>query len=490
LNELRFTAYYYKASFCSVIPSNLTSLLDTLKTQFPEFSGVIFYVSTNGDFLRLPATDEESKVALSTHNLKLFLLDDPDSVKRLERRFFCQWLEKNNCKALLIHSVIALVNEGFKKKDIINNYELLISFAGDAEGAVCAFHSVCQKTGSKKKEKEEKKLKKRKSRADVRERKAERRRRKKAKVLDASKSPKANFVGGQTNELVEEFQSMSLKAYQSDVLEKLLAGHFKKVILDGNNMLYITSVLRNFTIKGNRAKAERMLSIAAFSFSQILGINTEIMFDDTSLPGYNRFTKDLSNCPLEIRTSGCSSPQEFSKEISKIMLSFPLVGVSSKTPQSDFLISSARPHFPKTDDKLIAWAKLNMSSPLTMGDPSNPTRAETTTTTTSLTAQSLTAPTAGVNPNSTTLVVSSDRALAGELSSLGVALVKPSRWVYILSSLVEKIGKNGEQLGNDVEMENENREEMEKAAGLKWLDTFCLSFFPENNNNSNNSNNQ
>jgi len=95
----------------------------------------------------------------------------------------------------------------------------------------------------------------------------------------------------------------------------------KRLYVDGNNMLYLTSSLRNATLRGNKVKAEHALEEATNAF--VVGMAGTIshgilIFDHTS-------THSVRTYP-------------------------DLNGV-------DLIICSARPDFPTSDDALIQWCK-------------------------------------------------------------------------------------------------------------------------------------
>jgi len=208
-----------------------------------------------------------------------------------------------------------------------------------------------------------------------------------AAAVAASEEPMSDN-NGQTHSLVSEFQQLALSAYPADVVEKIRSKKFAKIILDGNNMMFITDGLRKNTLCHKRVLSEKFLSIAALAFSKHFGVNTEIVFDTTLLPSSGAFTAGL-----------------------------PLVGQMTVVPGSGntFEISSARPLFKTTDDRLISFARTNLSVVATAPLSS-----------------------AGPNPNAEIIVVSSDRALAGELSSLGMFLMKPMVWVSLFVSAIVK----------------------------------------------------
>jgi len=233
--------------------------------------------------------------------------------------------------------------------------------------------------------------------------------------------------GGQTHELSKQFLQLAPEAYASNVREMILSKGFSKIIIDGNNMMFVTDGLRRNTLHGKRKQAEKLLSIAALAFSQLVGVTTEIIFDATHLPK----KRDAGNLDEAPRPSvEKSSVPTFTTEIAKIAKDFPVVGVPVNfTDGTSVLVSSARPEFATTDDKLISWARANKQE---------------------LSPSGL--------RNSDIVVVSSDRALAGELYSLGVTLIKPGNWIGLFASL----------LGFD-------EQSSQKGELFKWFDSYCIS---------------
>jgi hypothetical protein len=240
---------------------------------------------------------------------------------------------------------------------------------------------------------------------------------------------------GQTHELAKEFLEIATTAYPADAGQKLKAKQFTKVILDGNNMLFVTSGLRGLTLNGKRTKAEKLLSVAALAFSQIIGITIEVVFDTTHLPKVR--SSDQNVKPMSEISIVNSSLPEFSAKISQIAVDYPVIGVPLVFPNGTVVsVSSARPEFATTDDKLIAWARANFQqSASTTTTTTSTTTTTATTTSTNASASTTNASPSLVVPNSSILVVSSDRALAGELCSLGVPMMKPVAWILFFVSL-------------------------------------------------------
>jgi len=233
--------------------------------------------------------------------------------------------------------------------------------------------------------------------------------------------------GGQTHELSKQFLQLAPEAYAPNVRELILSKGFSKIVIDGNNMMFITDGLRKNTLHGKRKQSEKLLSIAALAFSQLVGVTTEVIFDATHLP-----KKRDAGIPDEtpIPPVEKSSVPAFTTEIAKITKDFPVVGVPiTFTDGTSVIVSSARPEFATTDDKLISWARANKQE---------------------LSPSGL--------RNSDIVVVSSDRALAGELYSLGVTLIKPGNWIGLFASLV-----------------GFEEQPSQKGALFKWFDSYCIS---------------
>jgi len=249
--------------------------------------------------------------------------------------------------------------------------------------------------------------------------KAERKSISKRKVSKTRKENRAveQNGDGQTHALSKQFQQLASLAYSPDVGEKILAKGFSKIVLDGNNMLFVTDALRKNTISGKRKQSEKLLSVAALAFSQLVGVTTEVIFDQTNLP--RRATHQDQSHPALTKST-------FKAEIVKISENFPVVGVPVVFSNGiSVLVSSAKPEFATTDDKLVSWARDNGQTP------------------------------SGLT-NSDVVVVSSDRALSGELYSLGVSLIKPGQWIILFASLVEE-------------------QAIPKEMAFKWFDQYCLS---------------
>jgi len=233
--------------------------------------------------------------------------------------------------------------------------------------------------------------------------------------------------GGQTHELSKQFLQLAPEAYTSNVREMILSKGYSKIIIDGNNMMFVTDGLRRNTLHGKRKQTEKLLSIAALAFSQLVGVTTEIIFDATHLPKKTE-AGNLDEAPRPSVEK--TSVPTFTTEIAKIVKDFPVVGVPVNfTDGTSVLVSSARPEFATTDDKLISWARANKQE---------------------LSPSGL--------RNSDIVVVSSDRALAGELYSLGVTLIKPGNWIGLFASL----------LGFD-------EQSSQKGELFKWFDSYCIS---------------
>jgi len=316
------------------------------------------------------------------------------------------------------------------------------------------------KNANQKKPREERKRKHNSERSDNKkrggERKQERERRKKAKIDEEGRGI---FVG-QTVSLAHDFIKLSAQAYPSDAGEKLLGNKYTKLILDANNMMFLSSAFR--ACRGK--KLEKLLSIAAFAFSQLVGIDTEIVFDNSKLPSADK--QDLPPVEIDVAIGKNPTLQQLNTEIAKFASNLPLVGVTVVPPSgTPFSISTARPNFNSTDDKLISLFRNQQ-----------PVAAVPTTTTTT-TSTTVTATTA-VNPQ-LTLVVTSDRALAGELYSFGVTAIRPSKFIALLASVIQIISKELPVLQtteSDVVMEPKEIEKKEKEASMKVIEDWCFQF--------------
>jgi len=77
--------------------------------------------------------------------------------------------------------------------------------------------------------------------------------------------------------------------------------------------------------------------------------------------------------------------------------------------------------------------------------------------------------------------VTSDRALAGELYSMGVTALKPMKFVAMLASLIQIISNEVPVLQStetDTAMTPKEAEKKEKAASKKVLEDWCFQFVP------------
>jgi len=263
-------------------------------------------------------------------------------------------------------------------------------------------------------DKKEKKERKR----EKRERKAVEKEVKRPRKEKRAKTPQNK--GGQTTERAADFRDLARGAYPSDCEENIRAKKFTQIFLDGNNMLFVKSVLRNLTLAHKRAQAEKILASAALAFAQLVGTSVEIIFDCTCLP------------------SGDDSVATFTGTLPSVGSRIVLSGGNT------FLLSSARPHFSTSDDKLISWARFNLCSG---GNPK-------------FSGESIPV---GPNPNGNILVVSSDRALAGELNSLGVTLLGPKRWFLLFEKLLTEASPAGAP----------------SASSKDVFDDWCARCFPE-----------
>jgi len=231
----------------------------------------------------------------------------------------------------------------------------------------------------KKKEKEEKKLKR-------------------SEQQQAFRPPLPD-IAGQTVEASKHFRAVAENAFLHDLSVRIQSGvpseQFTHVFVDGNNMLYLTDKLRRFTLGRKVDTTQKVLISVARRFAELVKIQAEIIFDSASASS--------------LRTGNSSVPESSA---------VPNEGTPSSgillDNGSTFLVSSARPSFNTTDDKLVAWCRERLSNA-------------------PATSSSSTAPSA--ENSFRVLVVTSDRALAGELFSLGVSVVKPGVWLACLANM-------------------------------------------------------
>jgi hypothetical protein len=465
-------------------PSNFASLVASVNDIFRDFNGLIYALDTNGEFV-IVATDEDLQNAKRTspNLLRVFLVNAHNAVKHLSRKYLSNWMKKNAKGTIPIAQpvVISLIVDGFRPNCIKKNFNIVIENAGDIEKTLAAFHTMtmgkkkrkscgtAENTDHKPRKRRRCGLKTEEDRNElpelIEERKAEKARRESEKQERKAKNARRKSekkerrkVHGQTHALSNEFTELAEQAYPGNVGERLLTKEFSKIVLDGNNMLFVTKALRDLTLRGQLHKAQQLLSVAALAFSQLVGISTEVVFDNAAL---HRRSSSSSSQVLEQHQSALNTANiaVFNTEISRIAeKGFPIIGVPLSFPNgTSVLVSSARPDFNTTDDKLIAWARLNDSSPSSV----NVTSSITDTTMTDAEPNTTTISTNAVvhhnDPNnrsnnisnSSVVVVSSDRALAGELHSLGVVLIKPTKWMALFMSLVEGRDCSSEQSSFD-----------------------------------------
>jgi len=478
----------------SLQDKTFTALNSTLRKLFPFFSGTVHYLDDEGDFVVM-TSEEDFQYALQLDQklLRLALGDRNPAPLYLNR-----WLKKRDPSnaAVLQPVIISLINQGFNRHCIKRNFELLQANAGDTAKTAEALREKCrpdrkrkyngrddtvedgqpskmvrlskeERRAVKQKRKEEKQAKKEEKKdeksewkcdskdeekEDKKERKREKKERKhhkhgdkhekhekrgkhrrheRAKTFEASSN-------GQTHDLSNEFKKLGLNSYPSNCDEKVRRKEFSQVFLDGNNMLFVTNALRHNTLSGKRAKAEQMLATAALTFGQLVGINTEIVYDSTSLPRVS--TESVETVPLNSVT-------------------LPPVGQKGVFQSGNsFMVSSAHPQFATTDDKLISWARFNLSSAGSSSTSASP------------------------NPNCGVLVVTSDRALAGELGSLGITLMKPKTWFSLFCSLVNNHNNNSNINANDANVSSKNPSELvdgNEPENSRAFDAWCARHFPQ-----------
>jgi len=132
---------------------------------------------------------------------------------------------------------------------------------------------------------------------------------------------------------------------------------FKRIFVDGNNLMFLTNGLRKLTLQKKFREIENVLASITEHFSENTKITAILIFDGTP----TNSQKTLPN-------------------------------------GSSLTVTSARPEFPTTDQALIHWAKNNPSEV------------------------------------ASSVVVTSDRALSGELKVAGLASVKPAEWLKFVAS--------------------------------------------------------
>jgi len=401
--------------------------------------------------------------------------EEEKGLRNLSRTYLNDWMKKMKLEEIqanfssIQNTIISLVNEGFKPKDIRKNFHIVVLRAGD-DGVASALSQVCKpKIRVPKKPREEKKRKHgserehKKGRRD--ERKQERERRKKAKIAEEGRG----VYVGQTVSLVEDFTKLSAEAYSTDAAENLLGNKYKKLFLDANNMMFMSGAFR--ACRGQRV--EKLLSIAAFAFSQLVGVDTEIIFDNSRLPSAHKKPEQPPIVEIGVAIRKNPTLQELNAEITKFASSFPLVGVTVVPPGgSPFLISSARPTFKSTDDMLISYLRKPDQQPVAAA----PNTTSTSSTTTTVTA--IATPTADALDPHQAIVVTSDRALAGELYSMGVTALRPSRWIALLASLLQIISKDRplQATESDVAIEPKEAEKKERQESQKIFEDWCFQF--------------
>jgi len=489
-------AFFHDESHSFPVPTDFASLVATVSQEFDRIACSVYTLDADGKFVRVSSDEDFERARKSSPSMRVFLADSRYGQKNLEYKYLAKWLKKQTASDVPAYQrvVVDLVHKGFKPAFIKRHYSLVIANLGDIDKTVEAFRVVQSKTlkrersysstdnsprkkrrcsknkntnkaecaqhGEPAREAENRETRRGKRRCaneeECAQRRAARTAKREAKREKREQRRKVQVVRReeiQSHGLAKQFQMLSLQAYPEEVREKLLAKGFSKLILDGNNMLYITKAIRNCMLSGKRKQAEKMLSVAALAFSQLAGVTTEVVFDQTFLPSGQNSSTNQSQEPRPAIVN--SNMLEFNVEITKIAENFPVVGVP--LPFSDgtsVLVSAAQPEFATTDDKLISWARSNRNT----SSQATTTTTDPDATTNSSTNMDVVA--ADMSDNSRVIVVTSDRALAGELFSLGVALIEPCQWIALFASLVEK------------------EPPKEKQLVLEWLDKWCLSVLP------------
>jgi len=445
------------------------------KKVFPNFRNeVIFSLSADAREFGILKSSEDLKISITPGlPLRLFVAKEQEKgLRNLSRKYLSDWLKKLKLAEIqanfisVQNTIIDLVNEGYKPKDIRKNFHIVVLRAGDHVGVVSAFNQVCKPKIHVPKKRETKKRKheaERELKTGRRgERKLERERRKKAKIAEEGRGV---FVG-QTVSLAEDFMNLSAEAYAVDASEKLLGNKYKKLYLDANNMMFMSRAFRE--CRGPRV--EKLLSIAAFAFSQLVGVDTEIIFDNSRLPSALNKPDQPPVVQTNVAIGKNTTLQELNAEIMKFTSSFPLVGVTVVPPSgTSFEISSARATFKSTDDKLISYFRKPDQQPIAAAPNITST---STTTVTAIVAQT---PAVALLDPQQAIVVTSDRALAGELYSMGVTAFRPSRWIALLASLLRKISLQATE--SDVAMEPKEAEKKDLAeSAQKIFEDWCFQF--------------
>jgi len=343
------------------LPSrNFSSLHEELSKRLPGFE-YVNYIDDEGDAVRMN-TDEEldHAVSLSTNGLlrialvpprqrKCHVVRKPETkilkwLQRKEPERFAEWQEK----------ILSLNDMGFFC--CRRNLKVLQAQEGDLQKTIEVLKTEQVNKEERLKHRELKKLKrglKRKHDKDEPKQRKERCGEKRKKV----RSVKTTAEG----QPASEFRAFANQAF-IELTANALPGKFTHLFVDGNNMLYITNKLRNFTLHRKVNVSQKILASVSRQFATLHLFNTELVFDSmNSGAGISADIQQLEN-------------------------------------GSSFRVTSAHPEFSTSDAKLVAWARAHPE----------------------------------LAPN--TLVVTSDRALAGELFTLGVSIVKPGVWLACLAA--------------------------------------------------------
>jgi len=356
------------------------SLLAELKKRFPSFHRVQ-YVDDEGDTI-LMSTDSElhQAIALSKGTLKLVLAENSTQhrFKQHGRRSktpderIQKWLQRQEPERQeeWAPHLLALNEMGFHR--FRHNLKTLRSQQGDLQKTIEVLNARKETCDERLKHRELKKLERGAKRTRCSEKddkharkrhRAEKKEKKEKKPRDPQDPQIAPALSAETD-MMKHYRDVAKDAF-IELNDTIPSDKFTHLFVDGNNMFYLTNKLREFTLHGNTKTTEKILTSVARFFSELVRLNTEVIFD---------------------AASSISAEEN--------------AGIIPLDNGSTFLVSSARPTFPTSDAKLVAWARANPD----------------------------------LVPR--TLVVTSDRALAGELHGLGVSVVRPGTWLSFVAKTV------------------------------------------------------
>jgi len=357
------------------LPSrNFSSLHEELSKRLPGFE-YVNYIDDEGDAVRMN-TDEELDHAVNLSNVsgvlrlvltpphrKYYVVRKPETKIRkwLERKapeHFVEWEEK----------LLSLHELGFPC--CRRNFKVLQAQEGDLQKTFEILKTEQVKKDERQKHREIKKLKKHGvKRKHDNEHKQRKQRCGEKRKKDRSCEPSSAEISPLPS---TDFLALANQAFVGLAVDAL-PGKFTHLFVDGNNMLYLTNKLREFTLQRKINVSQKILASVTRHFSTLHLFNTELVFDSMN------------------STAG-------------------LTEIEHLENGSSFCVTSAHPEFTTSDAKFVAWARAHPD----------------------------------LAPN--TLVVTSDRALAGELFSLGVSVVKPGVWLACLAASSSNAGIEGQSL--------------------------------------------